>query len=229
MTSDATPHRRIRSFVRREGRITPAQQRALSELWPRYGIELGAGLLDLESHFGRQAPRMLEIGFGNGDALAAMAAAHAEIDYLGVEVHRPGVGHLLQELAARQISNVRVIAVDAVEVLTQLPDASLAAVHLFFPDPWPKKRHHKRRLVQTPFVECVRHKLAIGGVFLLATDWEDYAAAMVEVLSQVPGFENTAGTESFSERLPQRPLTRFERRGHRLGHVVRDLSYRRVA
>jgi tRNA (guanine-N7-)-methyltransferase len=229
MDSTSKPPRPIRSFVRREGYMTPAQQRALEQLWPRYGIELGDGVLDPAVVFGRPAPVIMEIGFGNGEALAAMAAAHPENDYLGVEVHRPGVGHLLRGLLAQNLSNVRVVCADANDVLSRLADASLAAVYLFFPDPWPKKRHHKRRLVQPVFVETVRRKLALGGTLCLATDWDDYARQMLEVLSQIAGFENDAGPGQFADRTASRPLTKFERRGHRLGHEVRDLSFRRVA
>jgi tRNA (guanine-N7-)-methyltransferase len=209
--------------------MTPAQQRALDQLWPRYGVELGAGALDVAGLFGRCAPLTLEIGFGNGEALAAVAAATPHHDYLGVEVHRPGVGHLLRGLLAQNLGNVRVICADANDVLAHLPDESLAAVYLFFPDPWPKKRHHKRRLVQPVFAESVRRKLALGGCFCLATDWEDYAAHMLAVLSQIAGLENVSVTGGFTERSAARPLTKFERRGQRLGHVVRDLAFRRVA
>lgn len=209
--------------------MTPAQRRALKELWPHYGIELDDGALDLNALFGRAAPRVLEIGFGNGEALMSMAAAHPQNDYLGVEVHRPGVGRLLRELAARDLLNVRVVCTDANEVLAHLPDGSLVAVNLFFPDPWPKQRHHKRRLVQPAFVEAVRCKLRVGGLICLATDWEDYAVHMLAVLSQARGFENTAGDERFAVRPPERLPTQFERRGRKLGHVVRDLVFRRVA
>jgi len=219
--------RSIRSFVMRGGRITEAQQRALEHLWPRYGIDFNPTLLDLDAAFGRAAPVTLEIGFGNGEALLAAAIANPQQDYIGVEVHRPGVGQLLRELAAHDIGNVRVVCADVNDVLARVPDAALSIVCLFFPDPWPKKRHHKRRLVQPAFVEALRHKLARGGVFCLATDWEDYAAHMLEVLSQAPGFENTAGAARYAPRPPQRPLTKFERRGHRLGHVVRDFVFQR--
>lgn len=229
MTETHQTHRPIRSFVRREGHMTPAQQRALDQLWPRYGVSLGDGAFDAAALFGRRAPLVLEIGFGNGEALAAMAAADPARDYLGVEVHRPGVGHLLRGLLAQNLSNVRVVCADANDVLARLPDDSLTAVYLFFPDPWPKKRHHKRRLVQPVFVESVRRRLAPGGFFCLATDWEDYAMQMLEVLSGIAGFENEAGAGRFAERSAARPLTRFERRGERLGHTVRDLVFRRVA
>lgn len=221
--------RPIRSYVRREGRLTEAQRRALAALLPRYGIEVGESLIDLAAVFGRRAPVVLEIGFGNGEALLAMAKAHPENDYLGIEVYRPGVGRLLRVLEEAGIANVRVIVADAQEVLAQrLADGSLAAVHLFFPDPWPKRRHHKRRLVQLGFVELVRRKLAPGGVLRLATDWQDYAEHMLAVLSQADGWENAAGEGRFAPRPPQRPLTRFEQRGQALGHRVWDLVFRKT-
>jgi tRNA (guanine-N7-)-methyltransferase len=201
----------------------------LEEFWPRYGVELKDSPLDLAAIFGRRAPVALEIGFGNGEALATVAARHPRNDYLGVEVHRPGVGRLLRGLVTQDLTNVRVICADANDVLARLPDNSLAAVYLFFPDPWPKKRHHKRRLVHPAFVEAIRCKLTVGGVLCLATDWEDYAVHMLVALSQSRGFENTAGDGQFAARRSERPLTRFERRGHKLGHVVRDLIFQRVA
>jgi tRNA (guanine-N7-)-methyltransferase len=209
--------------------MTSAQQRALQEFWPRYGVEPIDGPFDLAAIFGRRAPVALEIGFGNGEALVAMAIANPENDYLGIEVHRPGVGHLLRGLAAQDLPNVRVVCVDANEVLARLPDNSLSAVYMFFPDPWPKKRHHKRRLVQPVFVETIRRKLAIGGLCCLATDWEEYAAHMLAVLSPVEGFENTAGAGCYAKRSSARPLTKFERRGQKLGHTVRDLVFCRIA
>lgn len=228
MPEDTSLRRTIRSFVRREGRLTDAQRRALDELWPRYGVTPGAASLDFARLFGRDAPVHLEIGFGNGEALAAMAAAHPQNNYLGIEVHRPGVGALLRRLDAEGITNVRVVSVDAKDVLGQcIPDASLAAVYLFFPDPWPKKRHHKRRLLQSEFAQLVRRKLKLGGEFHLATDWEDYARHMLAVLSAADGFENVATPGPFTPRPEMRPLTRFERRGQRLGHGVWDLTFRR--
>jgi len=216
--------------VRREGRFTGAQRRAVERLLPAYGVPDGTGPIDAGSLFGRHAPLHLEIGFGNGDALAAMAAAHPDQDYLGIEVHRPGVGALLQRIDAGQLTNVRVINQDAVEVLARrIPDNALAAVYLFFPDPWPKKRHHKRRIVQPEFAALVCRKLRPGGLWYLATDWEDYARHMLAVLSATAGLENTAGSGSFAARPPLRPLTRFERRGQRLGHTVFDLVFRRGA
>lgn len=209
--------------------MTAAQKRALAELYPRYGLTPGDGPIDFAAAFGRAAPVAVEIGFGNGDALARQAAAHPEIDYLGIEVHRPGVGRLLARVAAEGLANVRVVCADAKEILARhVPDDSLAAVYVLFPDPWPKKRHHKRRLVQPDFVQLVRHKLKPGGVLHLATDWEDYAQQMMAVLSQTPGLENLAGPGNYAERPTERPLTRFERRGRRLGHGVRDLCFRRA-
>ena len=228
MTFAARPRRPIRSFVRREGRITKAQERALAELWPRYGVDAGDAPLDLCALFGRKAPVHVEIGFGNGDVLAAMAARHPEYDYLGIEVHRPGIGALLRRLEAAGLGNARVMRADAKEVLARnIPDAALSAVNIFFPDPWPKKRHHKRRLIQPEFAELVRRKLQPGGMLHLATDWRDYAEQMLDVLSQTPGFENTAGAGAFAPRPSVRPPTRFEERGRRLGHEVYDLSFRR--
>jgi len=222
-------HRPVRSFVRREGRMTHAQRRALDELGPRYGLPHDQGVLDLDGAFGRSAPRVLEIGFGMGDALAEMAAAHPEQDYLGVEVHRPGVGSLLLKLDDLGLSNVRVLCADAVQVLKGcLADHALDAVHIFFPDPWPKKRHHKRRLVQPAFVELVRRKLKPGGRLHLATDWEDYAQHMLEVLETTAGLRNAAGPGGFAPRPDYRPLTKFERRGQRLGHGVWDLIFEYV-
>lgn len=226
--SAPSAHRRIRSFVRREGRMTRSQQAALERLWSRYVVE-PEEVRNVAALFGRVAPRVLEIGFGMGDSLAAMARAHAEIDYLGIEVHRPGVGSLLTRLEREDIRNVRVVCGDAVEVLQHhLSDESLDAVQLFFPDPWPKKRHHKRRLVQAEFVELLRRKLKSGGLFHCATDWEHYAEHVLAVMAATPGFRNAAGAGGYTERPDHRPVTKFERRGERLGHVIRDLVFARV-
>ncbi len=214
--------------MRREGRITPAQQRALKDLWSRYGIEADAAPIDFARVFGRAAPVVLEIGFGNGEALAAAAAAHPEIDYLGIEVHRPGAGSLLRRLAAQGSGNVRVMLADAKEVLAaRIPDAALSAVHLFFPDPWPKKRHHKRRLVQPDFAALVARKLAPGGYFHLATDWRDYAEQMASVLSRTSGLIDVSGLERFKTLAVSRTSTRFEQRGRKLGHEVWDQVFQR--
>lgn len=227
--TDPAKHRPVRSFVLRQGRLTLGQQRALDTLLERYGIAASDVPLDLDAAFSRHAPRTLEIGFGNGAALAAMAAAHPERDYLGIEVHRPGVGALLLTLEKQGLENVRVICADAVEVLrTAIPDQSLAAVHVYFPDPWQKLRHHKRRLIQQSFVELIARKLHAGAYLHMATDWEDYAQHMLQVLELAPGFRNSVGAGQFSPRPAERPLTRFEQRGHRLGHQVWDLIYTRT-
>ena len=219
--------RKIRSFVRRPGRATVAQRRALTELLPRFGVDHVAGRLDLPALFGRDAPRVLDIGFGDGDALATSAANFPALDYLGVEVHEPGVGHLLLLLEQAALTNVRVIVRDGAEVLPQLlPDASFAAVNLFFPDPWPKKRHHKRRLVQPPFVAELARVLERGGLLHIATDWADYARHTREVVEQSPRFSADTSPALVSDPLAFRPPTKFERRGRRLGHEVTDLYYR---
>lgn len=218
----------MRSFVVRTGRITAAQQRAWRELWPVHGVETGDGLLDLDQLYGRAAPRTLEIGFGNGESLVALAEAHPEQDFLGIEVHRPGIGHLLLKAGERGLQNLRVICRDAVEVLSFcIPDASLDEVLLYFPDPWPKKRHHKRRIVQPGFVAQVARKLSPGGAFRLATDWKDYAGHMLEVLNACALLENESPRGGYAARPMSRPLTRFEQRGQRLGHEVWDLAFRR--
>jgi tRNA (guanine-N7-)-methyltransferase len=226
---DGMRRRTIRSFVRREGRLTRGQQRALQELWPRYGIEAGAPV-DLSARFGRRAPLTLEIGFGNGDTLLALASAHPEQDFLGIEVHRPGVGHLLQELERRRLDNVRVMRGDAVDILRDdLPARSLQRILLLFPDPWHKQRHHKRRIVQPAFVALLADRLADGGLLHMATDWEDYASHMLAVLEAGTSFRNCAPDGRFVTRPGYRPVTRFERRGQRLGHVVRDLLFEKTA
>jgi len=227
--SDPDARRRaIRSFVVRAGRMTVAQERAWTELWPRYGIETGATPLDLAAVFGRAAPRTLEIGFGNGESLVALAAAHQDRDYLGIEVHRPGVGHLMLRAEELGLANVRAICRDAVEVLQQcVAPGTLDEVLLYFPDPWPKKRHHKRRIVQPDFVALVASRLRAGGTFRMATDWQPYAAHMLEVASSCEALRNESPDGGFVPRPDSRPVTRFERRGHRLGHGVWDLAFRR--
>jgi tRNA (guanine-N7-)-methyltransferase len=219
--------REIRSFVRREGRITPGQKRALEQLMPRFGLEPGSHLDPVEI-FHRQAPLTLEIGFGNGDSLATMAAQAPDTDFIGIEVHRPGVGHLLQELDKQALNNVRIFNEDAVKVLRDcLPDDCLDRLLLFFPDPWHKKRHHKRRIVQAEFIELLARKLKPGGILHMATDWENYAQHMLEVLERAPSFRNCAGAGKYSEKPGYRPVTKFERRGRRLGHGVWDLLFER--
>ncbi|MCC6171696.1 MAG: tRNA (guanosine(46)-N7)-methyltransferase TrmB [Gammaproteobacteria bacterium] len=231
MNHDTESPRGIRSFVIRAGRVTDAQRRALDELWPRHGIDFDPGrALDLDAAFGRRAPRTLEIGFGNGDNLAALAAAHPERDYLGIEVHRPGVGRLLLRAEQARLHNLRVVAHDAVEVLrTMLAPGTLDEALILFPDPWHKKRHHKRRLVQPPFIALLASRLRAGGTLALATDWAPYAEWMLEAIAAVPQLENLAPDGRFVPRPAWRIQTRFERRGERLGHEVFDLAFRRRA
>ncbi len=226
----ATDHpRSIRSFVTRSGRITEAQQRALAQLWPKYGIEFAPSPLDARVLFGRDAARTLEIGFGNGENLAALAQSHPERDFLGVEVHRPGVGRLLRELESARITNVRLICHDALEVFErQIGSGWLQEILIFFPDPWPKKRHHKRRLIQGAFAELLAARLAAGGVLRIATDWQPYAADMLSTLAGVASLENLSPDGTFVTRPAERRPTRFERRGTRLGHQVWDLAFRRL-
>ncbi|KAF0190715.1 MAG: tRNA (guanine-N7-)-methyltransferase [Gammaproteobacteria bacterium] len=219
--------RTIRSFVRREGRMTEAQRRALEQYWPRYGVDV-AGPLKLAAIFDRPAPCIVEIGFGMGDTLIEMARCHPDNNYLGIEVYRPGIGSVLRQLDAADMHNVRVIAGDAMEVLRNaLADASLDAIHVFFPDPWPKKRHHKRRIIQPDSVALFARKLRPGGLLHLATDWQEYAQHMLAVMTAEPALVNRAGDGGFSERPAYRPLTKFEQRGQRLGHQVRDLILER--
>ncbi len=226
------PRRPIRSFVLRQGRLTPAQARAFAELWPRYGIDRppGAGL-DLVALFGNGQPVWLEIGFGNGETLATLAARHPERNFLGVEVHGPGVGHLLLACERLGLTNLRLLRHDAVDLLDSgLPPASLAGVYLLFPDPWPKQRHHKRRILNPAFLAKLARVLRPGGTFHAATDWEPYARQMLEVLTAAADqFHNTAGPGHFAPRPADRPLTKFERRGQGLGHGVWDLVFTRRA
>ena len=219
--------RRIRSFVLRAGRTTGAQERALVDLWPRFGIGPGTPI-DLAAAFGRTAPTCVEIGFGIGEVIGSLAEAHPERNYLGIEVHRAGVGRLLLRAEERGLSNLRVVCEDAVEVLeARIADASLEEILVFFPDPWHKKRHHKRRLIDPAFTRLLAGKLTAGGVLRLATDWQEYAEQMLSVLDAEPRFASLA-PGGFVERPAFRPPTRFERRGQRLGHGVWDLAYRRV-
>jgi tRNA (guanine-N7-)-methyltransferase len=218
------PH--IRSFVLRQGRVSTAQRRAVDMLLPQFGIMYRPALLDLDATFGRAAPKILEIGFGMGETTAQIALAQPQNDYLGIEVHTPGVGSLLRLIEAHALSNVRIVQHDAVEVLNHMiAPESLNAIHVFFPDPWPKQRHHKRRLIQPPLVRLLVSRLRVGGQVHLATDWEDYALQMLEVLSGEAQLANT--TEGFAARPDYRPLTRFETRGLKLGHRVWDLVFRR--
>lgn len=211
----------MRSFVRRAGRVTAGQQRALAELWPRFGVAEPEAPLDLDQLFGRDAPRVMEIGFGDGEVLLSMAARYPEQDFLGVEVHEPGVGHCLLGLEQAGLQNVRLIREDAMVVLQAwLAPACLDRVNLFFPDPWPKKRHHKRRIVQPAFLALVAARLKPGGLLHMATDWAPYAEHIEEVMAASADFVPLAGAGD-------RPPTKFERRGERLGHEIRDLRYRR--
>ena len=220
--------RTVRSFVRRGSRMGPTQRRALDELMPQYSLEPGQEQFDLQEIFGRSAECHLEIGFGNGASLLAMAQANPDKNFLGIEVHRPGVGNLLLQIEKLSIENIRVICADAVEVLKHnLADASLDAVYLFFPDPWHKTRHRKRRLVQVEFIKLVQQKLKAGGLLHMATDWENYAKHMLKVMQQMDGFTNLARDGKFCERPAYRLLTKFEQRGLRLGHEVWDLMFRK--
>lgn len=221
-------NRQVRSYVLRQGRTTPAQQRALGELSHRFGIEFRDAPLDAAAVFGRKAPLVLEIGSGMGETTAAIAQAQPDTDFIAVEVHAPGVGSLLRRIQAMDLHNLRVIRHDAVEVLERMiPDGALAGIHLFFPDPWPKKRHHKRRLVQPAFAALAARKLAPGGTLHAATDWPEYAEQMLAVLGAEPLLENTAA--GYAPRPARRPLTKFEQRGLAHGHAVRDLVFRRRA
>ncbi|MBJ7221947.1 MULTISPECIES: tRNA (guanosine(46)-N7)-methyltransferase TrmB [unclassified Brenneria] len=223
------PLRRIRSFVRRQGRLTNGQQQALDNFWPVMGVDYQTEALEFTSLFGRDAPVVLEIGFGMGASLVTMAAQHPQQNFLGIEVHLPGVGACLSSAQESAVGNLRVMCHDAVEVLeNMIPDGSLSMVQLFFPDPWHKARHNKRRIVQTPFVELVLRKLKIGGVFHMATDWEPYAQHMLEVMNAVAGYRNLSDNNDYVVRPESRPLTKFEVRGQRLGHGVWDLMFERM-
>lgn len=218
--------RSIRSFVLRQGRMSGAQQRYLDEMLPRIGLPYRLAPMDLDAVFGRSGPKILEIGFGMGETTAKIAATRPDHDFLGIEVHGPGVGALCKLVAENGLSNLRIMQHDAVEVLRDMiPDGALAGVHVFFPDPWRKARHHKRRIIQPDFVALVASKLAPGGYLHCATDWEDYAHWMLEVLAAEPALENTA--DGFAPRPEYRPLTKFENRGLKLGHGVWDLIFRR--
>ena len=219
-------HPPIRSYVLRQGRFSPAQQKAYAELLPRFGVAYAQQWLDLRALFGRDAPVVVEVGFGMGETTARIAQENPGVDYLGIEVHAPGVGSLLRQVEALDLANVRVVSHDAVEVLRDMvPPSSLAGLHVFFPDPWPKKRHHKRRLVQPAFAALAASRLAPGGYIHVATDWEEYAQQVLEVLAATPGLANTA--QGFAPRPATRPETKFERRGLKLGHGVWDIVFRR--
>ncbi len=229
---DVEHRREIRSFVRREGRMTVAQKRAIEELWPKFGVEApksrAQGAL-LQKIFGREGPVVMEIGFGNGEHLLARAQAEPDKDFFGVEVHRPGAGRVMNRAQAAALTNLRVACDDAVEVLRDwLPERCLAEIVIYFPDPWPKKRHHKRRLVQPVFAGLAASRLRAGGLLKLATDWAEYAQHMRATLDAEPMLRNLVGAAGFAPRPAQRPPTRFETRGRKLGHAVFDLVYERV-
>lgn len=224
-TESLHPLRRIKSFVKREGRFTPAQSKALLENWVIYGLECGTSAINPGQIFGRNAPLIVEIGFGMGASFLETIENNPDQDFIGIEVHRPGVGAFLHQVQQKNVKNVRVYCHDAVEVLSQcISDNSLDKVCVFFPDPWPKTRHHKRRLIQLAFVELISKKLKLGGCLHLATDWENYAEHMLEVLNQ-SSLKNTSETGDYVPRPESRPLTKYEQRGERLGHVVRDLVF----
>ena len=224
----------VHSYVLREGRLTAGQRRALNELWPRYGVELpptsaSPAPCNWREHFGRDAPLHFEIGFGDGGALVDLAQAHPQWNFIGAEVHRPGVGRLLLELDARQIENVRVFCADAVAVLKRaIGESSLDAAYLYFPDPWPKKKHHKRRLIQPPFIDLLAARLRPDARIHFATDWHEYAEFALEHLTQSPHLQNCADSGGFSPRPDTRPMTKFERRGMKLGHGVWDVVMRKI-
>ncbi|GFD90391.1 tRNA (guanine-N(7)-)-methyltransferase [Tenacibaculum sp. KUL152] len=220
---------KVKSYVKREGRLTKGQEKALADYWPTMGIDYADAPLSLSDVFGRTAPVVVEIGFGMGKSLVEMATASPDKDFIGIEVHRPGVGACLSDAGDQGVENLRVMEHDAVEVLkNMIPDGSLSRLQLFFPDPWHKKRHHKRRIVQSEFAELVRTKLAIGGCFHMATDWEAYAEHMAEVMNNAPGYTNTAEEGDYVPRPEYRPITKFETRGQKLGHGVWDLIYERT-
>ncbi|WP_409524217.1 tRNA (guanosine(46)-N7)-methyltransferase TrmB [Nitrincola sp. MINF-07-Sa-05] len=222
--------RSVRSFVIRAGRMTEGQERAMQENWPVFGLELSAGMQDFSQVFGRDADIVLEIGFGMGASLAEMARLMPQKNFIGIEVHPPGVGRLLSHVRDEEIGNIRVYREDALEVLEKcVPDASLETVQLFFPDPWPKKRHNKRRIVQPAFADLIRRKLKLGGQFHMATDWGPYAEHMMEVMSAAEGYENQAGEGQYSPQPEWRPVTKFQKRGEDLGHGVWDLIFVRTA
>lgn len=226
LEKEPVERREIKSFVMRAGRMTQGQQRGLDEGWPRFGLSLEQGPLDPEALFGRSAPLTFEIGFGMGQSLLEMAQAAPEQDFIGVEVHRPGVGALLNGMLREEVTNLRVYSCDALDVLRQcVADSSLDRLLLFFPDPWHKSKHNKRRIVNERFAELVRQKLKPGGVLHMATDWEPYAEHMLEVMQAAPGYRNLSVTGNWVERPAERPVTKFERRGERLGHGVWDLKF----
>lgn len=221
--------RKVKSFVLREGRLTNGQAAAIEQNWPTMGLEYTKEPISIAGVFGRDAPTTLEIGFGMGKSLVEMAAKMPQHNFIGIEVHKPGVGACLMDAAEQGLGNLRVYQHDGVEVLADsIGETCIDCIQLFFPDPWHKKRHHKRRIVQPDFVASLQRNLKIGGVFHMATDWENYAEHMLEVMNQVPGFKNLSAKGDYIDRPDSRPLTKFEQRGHRLGHGVWDLMFERT-
>lgn len=230
MTNEELKNRPIRSFVIRSGRMTVGQQNSWDALWPKLGLDLSSSLMDFANIFGNKNPLVLEIGFGMGRSLCEMAQQAPDKNFIGIEVHRPGVGALLMKADELELENLKVFCADANELLKHsVADQALSRLQLFFPDPWHKTKHNKRRLVQPEFVQGIRPKLEIGGVFHMATDWEPYAKHMMKVMSSAEGFTNIAGENNYAERPDYRPLTKFEERGQRLGHGVWDLLFERIA
>ncbi|GHF84930.1 tRNA (guanosine(46)-N7)-methyltransferase TrmB [Thalassotalea marina] len=218
--------RKVRSFVKREGRLTKGQARALELYWQEMGLNHENGMVNFSELFGNDNPVVLEIGFGMGKSLVEMAKNAPELNFVGIEVHRPGVGACVALAKEEGVDNLKVYEHDAIEILADcIPDGSLSTVQLFFPDPWHKKKHHKRRIVQPEFVETIRQKLKVGGVFHMATDWENYAECMLDDMQSSPGYKNLSETNDYVPRPDNRPLTKFEQRGHRLGHGVWDLQF----
>ncbi len=214
----------------RKGRLTHAQARALDELWPKFGIEASTGELNLEQLFGREATLVVEIGFGNGNATWQMAGTEPGKNFIGIEVHKPGVGHLLQALESHKLTNVRIARDDAVDFLQdRIPDHSVSEVRIFFPDPWPKKRHHKRRIIQGGFLDLLALKMEPGGILHLATDWQPYAEYMLEICNQHPAFENRSPVHGYCLKPDWRPETKYEKRGERLGQPSHDLLFRTIS
>jgi tRNA (guanine-N7-)-methyltransferase len=228
MTLDHPQERKrtVRSFVRRAGRLTPAQKRALRELWPTFGIAFSDKLLDLNSLFGRTAPKVLEIGFGNGETLVEQATANLSMDFIGIEVHEPGVGHCLLQTKAAKISNLRLISHDAIDVMHhQISDTALRRINLYFPDPWPKKKHHKRRILQYDFLQLVSQKISPSGTLHIATDWEHYAGQIDDLMSSDKKFRLSERRVHSGGAPLDRPTTKFERRGVRQGHRIWDWQF----
>ena len=228
-TPENQRHRTIRSFVRRAGRLTPSQQRALRELWPAYGVDVGTDFIDFETLFGRRAAVTLEIGFGNGDTFVRQARGDPGMDFLGIEVHEPGVGHCLLQAHEASVSNLKVIKHDALEVLAkQIPPTSLRRVNVYFPDPWPKKRHHKRRMIQPAFLALIHTRLEADGTLHIATDWKNYAEHIDEVFEHSDLFDCDERREHAGDTPLDRPTTKFERRGLRKGHRIWDWRFRKT-